>query len=190
MPSFDESTEASELTSELMIESVKQDKTEETQLRWHKRVALSTLLMAILIAIGALLSGISANEALLTRTEEVIAYSRLDKDQIAIEVLKTKHDILTSLGEIPQSSEIEQIKAYQSELEELTNQTQQEEGLVLTATFSHLIFASAITLLSAAITMSGMAIIVDQRYLWFIGIAVAVIGSIGLGIGISLMIVK
>jgi hypothetical protein len=186
MTGFDESAE---LASELTMESVKQDDNAETQARWHKQVAMSTLLMAVLVAVGALLSGITANEALLARTEEIIESSRLDRDQIVVEVLKAKHDILTSVGETPQQADIEQIKSYQSELEELTDLTQREEEFILRTTFAHLIFASAITLLSVAITLSGMSIIVGQRYLWFIGIVVAAGGAIGIGIGVLMMIV-
>ena len=69
--------------------------------RWHKKVALSTLILALLAALGGLLSGITAQESQFEKIEEVINLTILENDRISVDVLKAKHEILISLGETP-----------------------------------------------------------------------------------------
>jgi hypothetical protein len=75
--------------------------------RWHKRAALSTLLMAVLAAIGAKLSGITSNQALMERTRESIEISILEGNEVEVAIIRAKHDILSSLGETSDQAEVE-----------------------------------------------------------------------------------
>jgi len=176
--------ESTELASELITETTKEDKEKGERERWHKQVAFSTLVMAVLTAIGALLAGITAHNALLERTQEIIEISTLEGDRVSVEVLKAKHEIMLSLGETPDESETDQIRAYELEIEELKGDAAGEETEILSTNFSHLVFSIAVTLLAVGITVSGMSIIVEQKFLWIVGIAFGVAGAIGVGIGV------
>ena len=181
--------ESSELASELVMETVKEDEAKDERQSWHKLVAFSTLLMAVLAAIGALLASVTAQDALFERTKEIIEISILEGDQVSVEVLKAKHEIMLSLGETPEESEIDQIRAYEVEIGELKGDAAGQEAEILSTHYSHLVFSIAVTLLAVGITVSGMSIIVEQKFLWIVGIIFGVAGAVGVGIGILTIVI-
>ena len=156
--------------------------------RWHKHVSLTILIMALLSALVAVLAGMTAHQALIERTEEIIELSILEGDRIYVETLRSKHEILTALGETPDQAEMEAIEAFEKEMQELERETAVEEAMVLTAISNNRIFAIVLALLSLGTALGGMSIIADQKYLWIVGIVFGVIGTIGLGLGILTMI--
>ncbi len=156
--------------------------------RWHKHVALTTLVMALLTALGAMLAGMSATQSLIDRTQEIIEVNSLESDRIYLETLKSKHEILTTLGETPDQAEIEAIAAIEKEIQELDTQAAGEETLVLTDTRSHHIFAIAVALLSLGTALCGMSIIVNQKFLWGAGLLFGAIGTVGVGLGVLRML--
>ncbi len=152
--------------------------------RWHKHVALTTLAMALLTALGAMLASMSATQSLIDRTQEIIEVNSLEGDRIYIETLKVKHEILTALGETPDQAEITTIAAIEEEMLELEIKTFDEESLVKTTTKSHHIFAIAVALLSLGTALCGMSIIANQKYLWGVGLLFGAIGTAGVGLGV------
>lgn len=179
--------ESTELANELAMDSMKRDEAEWTPNKWHTWVAMSTLLMALLAAVGALLAGITAHEALLYRTEEVIAISIVEGSQVCVEVLKAKHEILISLGEMPDEAEIAQIQAYDTKVAEFAKEAAREEASAQKAIHPHLIFAIAVTLLAVGTSLGGMAIILDQKLLWYTGMVFGVVGTIGVSAGVVML---
>ena len=91
-----EETESTELATELVLEETETAETAPKEHHWHKLVALSTLIMALLAAVGGLLSGITAHEAQLEKIEEISALTILEGDRVSVEILKTKHELLTN----------------------------------------------------------------------------------------------
>ena len=156
--------------------------------RWHKHVSLIILIMALLAAMGVVLAGMTANQALIERTEEIIEVNIMEGDRIYVETLRSKHEILTALGESPDQAEIEAIAAFEIEMQELETEAAEEEAMVITATSSNRIFTIAVALLSLGTALCGMSIIADQKSLWMVGIVFGVVGVFGLGIGILTMI--
>jgi hypothetical protein len=152
--------------------------------RWHKHVALTTLVMALLTALGAMLAGMSSHQAMIERTQEIIEGSSLQGDRVYVETLKSKHEILTILGEMPDQDEIATIAAIEEEMLELEIKTIGDESLVETTTKSHHIFAIAVALLSLGTALCGMSIIVNQKYLWGVGLVFGAIGTAGVGLGV------
>lgn len=65
---------------------------------WVAWLAISTMVMALFCAVGALMAGITANEAVMERTHEIMEVVNRDRDQIEIEILRSKHDVLKALG--------------------------------------------------------------------------------------------
>ena len=180
MSEFGESTE---VVNELVMESVQvEDDTRHPN--WHRQVAMSTLLMALITAVGALLAGITAHEALLDRTKEAIDVSIAENDRVSVEVLKAKVEILTKLGESPDQADLAQIQASEAEIIALEEEAAFEETEVQSISGAHLILAVAVTLLSVGITLSGMSIIVDQKFLWLAGLVFGIVGSMVVGYGI------
>ena len=152
--------------------------------RWHKHVALTTLVMALLTALGAILAGMSSHQAMINRTQEIIEVNSLEGDRNYVEALKSKHEILTTLGETPDQTEITTISAIEEEMLELEIKTVDDESLVETTTKGHNIFAIAVALLSLGTALCGMSVIVNQKYLWGVGLLFGAIGTAGVGLGV------
>lgn len=155
---------------------------------WHNQVALSTLILAILAAIGALLAGMTAHEAVLDRTREAIDSSVLEGERVTVEVLKAKHEILLSLGDTPDAAELAKIQAYQKRVPELRDGVAGEEEATVATGYPHLVLAIAATVISIGIAVTGMSVVVERKWLWLAGLAVSLVGVIALGIGIVTMI--
>ena len=108
-----EGMESVELTNELIMEEAKEQGGDSERQRWHKGVALTTLVLAMLAALGGLLAGITAHEAVLERTEEIINVTRMNREIIEVDVLKTKHVLLDSMGEAHDEAELEKIRRFE-----------------------------------------------------------------------------
>jgi len=182
-----ELTESTEMIDELIMDSVKRGETVRGSPRWHSRVGMSTLVMALLTAIGSLLTGMTAHETLLERTEEIIAVATCQGNRTTVEVLKSKHELQGSLGETPDKNELARISAYEAEAIELEANARLDEDDTQSVAYPHLIFAVAVTLLAIGTSLSGMAIITGQKVLWYVGIVFGIFGAIGLGAGIVMM---
>jgi Domain of unknown function (DUF4337) len=155
---------------------------------WFTRVALSTLVMALLSALAALLAAISAHESRLERTQEILDFVALDTERVEIEVLRSKHDLLRQLGEEPAATEVSRLRNYEEQIRELTKATAADEGVVRTSTHAHVIFAIAVTLLSVGITLGGMSMIARKRFLWIIGLVFGMGGAVNLVLGLTDML--
>lgn len=180
--------ESTELAGELFIDQVEKDTTSSKEKRWHKQVALSTLIFAMLAALGGLLSGITAHENQTEKIEEVINFTVLESDRVNVEVLKAKHEILISLGESPEEAELDAIRAYEAEIEEKQSEVLQEEFLARTFGQIHLIFAVSVTLLAVGISLSGMSVVIEQKWIWTVGLVFGALGSIGVILGVTTML--
>jgi hypothetical protein len=178
-----EMMETSDTAQDAILEAVEAKEVGEEHPRWHKQVALTTLVMALLAALGALLAGRTANEALLGRTEEIIQMSRLESDRLCVETLRSKHEILLALGETPDQAEVERVEAFERETRELETEAAREEALALSSASAHQIFAIGVTMLSLGITLGGMAIVVEHRYLWYVGLLFGALGVLTVGLG-------
>lgn len=179
MPS--EISKSAESVSESIVEHLKGG-AENTD--WIKWVALSAMIMALFSAIGALLAGITANDSLMERTEEVLEVSRMANDELHVEVLRTKHEVLKSLGKVPDVSELVRIEMYESEANALQLAAEKKEALVVVSAYKHEIFALGVTLLAIAIALSGMAIVGGRKGIWHVGIVFGFLGCVTVGFGV------
>jgi len=107
---------------------------------------------------------------------------------VSVEVLKAKHDILISLGETPDQAEIEAIRVFEEEIEEKREEVTREENLAQVIRQTHLIFAIAVTILAAGISLSGMSIVVEMKWLWVAGLIVGAVGGVGVVAGVISML--
>jgi hypothetical protein len=101
-----------------------------------------------------------------------------------VDVLKAKHEILISLGEIPDEAEIETIRVYEEEIEQKREEVFEEETLAQAIGQTHLIFAISVGFLATGISLSGMSIVLTLRWLWVVGMIVGAVGAFGIVLGI------
>jgi hypothetical protein len=148
-----------------------------------KWVALSTMVMALLSALGALMAGITANEVMVERTTELLQTSEESADRLDVEMLRSKHAILVSLGEVPDPGEAARIAGYEADQEALAAETSGEESEVGTSLAAHERFALGVTLLSVAITLSGVTLVTKRKAAWGVGLSAAAVGVAFLAAG-------
>ena len=178
---------SSELVDELVIESAKENEPGESP-RWHRQVALSSLILALLAALAGLLAGLTASQELHVRTQEIIELTRLESERINVQVLETKHELLDSLGRAVDPDELAQIQAYEEEVRALGTELGAEQRQEQRTGSTHLILAIAVLLLSVGITLGGMAIVVEEKRLWYAGLAIGASGFLGLALGVVRML--
>ena len=122
------------------------------------------------------------------KIEEVISFTVLEGDRVSVEVLKAKHDILVSLEETPDEAELAAIRLFENEIDEKRQDIFQEERFTRVFTQTHLIFAISVTVLAAGISLSGMSVVVNLKWLWYVGMAFGLLGLIGVILGIVSML--
>lgn len=157
-------------------------------LPWLEKVALVTMIMALLSALGALAAAFSANELMLDRTEEILESSEASNATLEIELLSSKHEILESLGESPDPEELERVREFQARAREAKSSATQSEASVQKTLPEHERFAIGVSLLSIAITLSGMSIVTTSRRLWFLSLTLGLFGAALLAVGFFKMI--
>ena len=178
--------ESAEAAHDLIREEL-QRKNDEDGMRWTGWVLLSTMALALLSALAALLAGFTANEAVLERTQELLEVSYYESDRLNMEILKSKHEILISLGETPSRAKIDRIRKYEDEVSRLKLSVSKEELKAQEAIFEHELFAIGVTLFSIAITLCGMALVVQRRRIWGVGLVFGLAGICIVGLGIFKM---
>lgn len=183
-------SEPAELANELFMDQMDRDPPDSPEKHWHRQVALTTLIFAMLAALGGLLSGITANESQREKMEEIISLTILEGDRVSVEVLEAKHEILRSLGESPDEAELAAIQEFKEEIARKREEVVQEETLAQLIDQTHLIFAISVAFLAAGISLSGMAVVLAEKWLWFIGLLVGAVGVLGTAWGVVSMLAK
>ncbi len=167
-----------EESTDVAHEIIKEESANNHQtLNWINWVALSTLIMALFSALGALMAGISANNLLVERTKEILEASHLESDRVAIEVLKSRNAILAALGKAVDKSDLADIRKYQDDVKKFKVEAIDDEAEIIKTIFQHELFAIGVTILSLGITMSGISVITKRKNVWIIGLVFGVIGT-------------
>ncbi len=176
-------------TSEVAADLALEDISEHVP-RWYRGVAFTILVLSVVTAIAALLAGMTAHETLLERTEEIIDVSSLQTDRLTIELLRTKHELQTALGQAVSDDEVEQIERIEAEAKQYEAEADVAEASALSSASEHLLFAIAATIAAVAIAVTGLAPIVHQRWLWTAGVVIGVLGTAVLVAGVVTTVVR
>jgi hypothetical protein len=172
--------ESAGMAAELALEDISEDVPS-----WYRGVAFTILILSVVTALSALLAGMTAHETLLDRTEEIIDVSIAETDQLTVEVLRSKHDIQTALGQPVNAEELEEIERMEADAERYETEAEEAEASALDAASDHLLLAIAATIAAIAIAVTGLAPIVFQRWLWIVGILIGSLATVLLVIGVT-----
>ena len=143
---------------------------------WARKAAFSTMFMGLFVAIAALFSGITAHSSLMGRTEEIMDLASVRSDKLHVEVLKSKHAMLNSLGKTVDTRELEHITAFEAESEKLMKDFVKMETKVSRTDHLHLIFAIGAAILSVSICLTGMSIISKYKEVWYFATCLGITG--------------
>lgn len=153
--------------------------------KWHQWVALTTMMFALLAAIGGLLAGMSAQQALRDRTNETIDIVALQAKLVQAEVLRTKIDLLEANGHEVEDEVRKRLGVLERDIDELEEASIREEEDAEGSTEAHEHFAASVTLLGIASSLCGLAVLADRRWPWYAGFCFAALGLTYFGLGMA-----
>jgi len=157
---------------------------------WSRFVALSTAILAVVAAIGALQSGLLVNEALLQKNEQVSrltqasdAWNYYQAEGLKALIYQTAAQAQPVASPVAQS-DLAQSKHY---LAKQTQLKQQAEALAAQSESSsrkaeqflsrHHIFAFSVSLCQIAIALSAVAALTQRRRIWIVGLVAGAVGT-------------
>jgi len=137
--------------------------------QWISWVALSTALLAVLAAIASLVSGMRANEAMMSQIESSDHWAYYQAKGIKAAVLDAK---MTLSGT---ATEQDRAKAQQY----------QEESAAKTSFHEHEVFARGVTMFQIAIAIAAISALTKRQIYWFVSMSVGAVGCIFLALGFA-----
>jgi hypothetical protein len=155
---------------------------------WLEWATLSTMLMALFSVIGGLLAGKTGNEAIIDRQMQLQELVQLNRMDLEAEVMLTRLAVINSSNLSADPALLQRIATRTKAIEGYTHTADEDEDESATTLAQHELFAIATTILSVAITLTGMAVIVRRRSLWFGGIGISIGGAAVLVYGVARML--
>jgi len=151
-----ELTESAEIATDVIAERHQEEDGADRKL--IAIVAMSTMVMALFSATGALFAGISANDAMLVRTAEILTETRLESDRLEVDILTANARLMQALGFEIDEEQVALIERDREETIEFATEVELDEAEVEVVMRAHERLAVGVTLLSIAITLGGMAL--------------------------------
>lgn len=183
------SEEIAEEATEVAMEAI-EDQVEghhQPSAIWVEWATLSTMVMAIASAVGGLMAGKTANEAIIERQKQIADRLLVNRLDLQSEILSTRRTIIEATGGTPDSDLLERIDAAALRLKESSKHAFKAVEQSESALGANELFAIATTLLSVAITLIGMAVIVKREKIWYVGLGIGGIGAVILFSGLATM---
>lgn len=178
------SEEILERSIEKALRSVK----EASSPNWMRILSLVTAVLAVFTALGSLKAGSFSSQALMNKNEAVLNQARAS-DQWAFYQSKSikatiKEGELDRAGKTPRAKKLSSdIERYEKEKDEISAKAKSYElkadnagKRVLQLMVPGKNFSLSVTLFQVAIALSGLAALTKRRYIWFVGLAVALVG--------------
>jgi hypothetical protein len=155
--------------------------------KWVEWASLSTMVMALASAVGGLMAGKTANEAIIDRQKQIADSLIVNRLDLQSEILATRRTIIEATGGTPDPDLLQRIEAATLRLGTESKQAYEAVEESVHALGAHELFAIATTLLSVAITLTGMAVIVKREKIWYLGLCISVCGTAVLFWGLASM---
>jgi len=184
--------ETSEL-KEKLEESIKEAvEGAERRAHWIVYLSFTTALIAVLAAIASLESGTYSNEALLEKNEALLAQTKAADQWAYYQAKSVKGTIYASQAAAAQGSNPElaskakqEAARYAAEEEEISKSAKElekevkEDGERSSQNMEHHHrFAYAVTMFQISIALAAVAALSRQKFVWFAGLVVAVLGFV------------
>ncbi len=164
--------------------------------KWTTYLSVSTALIAVLAAISSLMSGGNSNEAILDKSEAMLAQSQASDrwsyyqaKSVKSAIAKRQGELITVLHpdgfEAAAASLAKAAKGYEAEEDEIKKEAEKLEEEVKkdndsseTLMERHHKFAITVTLLQIAIALSAIAALTKKKPMWFVGLAASAVGIV------------
>lgn len=169
---------------------------EEPDISWVRGISLSTALFAVVAAVAALQSGALETESLLQSTEAVRSQAKASDQWSYYQAKGIKANNAVSTADVlstvaaPSAAVTaaaqkyralssryeEEQKDIKNEAEKLENEIKEHQHDSERLLHNHHIFAYSVTFTQVAIALSAIAALTRRRQMWFLSMAVGLIG--------------
>jgi hypothetical protein len=146
---------------------------------WISWVALSTAILAVLAAIAGLLSGMHANEAMMSQIESSDQWAFYQAKGIKAAVLDAKMSLSGAAATEEDKTKAERYQDEQKEIQEKANEKQNEAK---THFHQHEILARGVTMFQIAIAVAAISALTKKRMFWFVSILFGIAGCLFLAL--------
>jgi multidrug efflux pump subunit AcrA (membrane-fusion protein) len=146
---------------------------------WISGVALSTAILAVLAAIAGLLSGMHANEAMMSQIQASDQWGYYQAKSIKAAILEAK----TTLASEQTAKDKEKATQYQEEQAEIKQEAEQKQGEAKGNFHRHEIFARSVTMFQIAIAIAAISALTRKRRYWFVSMLFGAAGVVFLVLG-------
>jgi hypothetical protein len=148
--------------------------------RWISWVALSTAILAVLAAIAGLLSGMHANEAMMSQIESSDQWAYYQAKGIKAAVLDAK----MTLSGAPNEQDRAKAERYQEEQSEIQKEAKGKETEAKSNFHQHEILARGVTMFQIAIAIAAISALTRKRRFWVVSLFFGAAGCVFLVLGV------
>ena len=149
--------------------------------RWISWVALSTALLAVLAAVAGLLSGMHANEAMMSQIESSDQWAYYQAKGIKAAVLDAK----MSLGGNATEEDRAKAERYQEEQSEIQKEANAKQNQAKSNFHQHEILARGVTMFQIAIAIAAISALTKRRHFWVVSLLFGIAGCVFLALGLT-----
>jgi Domain of unknown function (DUF4337) len=149
--------------------------------RWISWVALSTAILAVLAAIAGLLSGMHANEAMMSQIESSDQWAFYQAKGIKAAVLDAK----MSLGGNATEEDKTKAERYEDEQKEIQKEATDKQNEAKSNFHQHEIFARGVTMFQIAIAIAAISALTKKRRFWIVSLVFGAAGCVFLALGFA-----
>ena len=148
--------------------------------KWISGVALSTAILAVLAAITGLLSGMHANEAMMSQIESSDQWSYYQAKSIKASVLDAK----IGLTSAPNEADAQKRDRYEKEQEEIKKDAEHKQSEAKGHFHQHEILARGVTMFQIAIAIAAISALTKKRRFWIVSMLFGIAGCVFLALGL------
>jgi hypothetical protein len=170
--------EEAEVPLEHLHEEI-QDHAEHGGPAWISWVALSTAILAVLAAIAGLLSGMHANEAMMSQIQASDQWGYYQAKSIKSAILEAK----TTLASEATAKDKEKAAQYQEEQAEIKREAEHKQAEAKANFHKHEVFARSVTMFQIAIAIAAISALTRKRRFWFVSLVFGLAGLVFLVLG-------
>ncbi len=143
---------------------------------WVGKVALASALFAGIAAIAALLAGHLSNEAMIEQIQASDKWAFFQAKGVKASILKTRMEILESMGKSSVESDQKKLDEYKAEQEEISHEAKEKELESRHHLHVHETLATSVTMFQVAIAIAAISVLTKKRRFWLVGLAFGCIG--------------
>lgn len=148
---------------------------------WISWVALSTAILAVLAAITGLLSGMHANEAMMSQIESSDQWAYYQAKGIKAAVLDAK---VSLSGTAATEEDKKKAERYQEEQKEIQEKATEKQTEAKSNFHQHETLARGVTMFQIAIAIAAISALTKKRRFWIVSLLFGIAGCVFLVLGL------